>query len=182
MNEYNILMYLLTRSRKFDDNPQVLHIGSTEEELLSELGFSGKNAKNEYLTLLQQFNNLIGPLGLILKQNLFTRYWFLTVKSEVQEMFFDTGFLTKKSAATLATVLILCLSQDGSTTVQEIQEHRNKKDIIDDLDNLISHYLLIRDGTTIRIHPSLGYHLDFEQFLLFLDKMVSSCSDNESKL
>lgn len=182
MNEYGILMFLLTRTRQFVEFPQVMHIGSTEDELISELGFSGKNAKNDYLHLLEQFHNLISPLGLIIKQNIFTRYWFITVKSEIQEIFSDSGFLSKKTAATLATILILCLSGDGSTTIQEIQDQRNKKEISDDLDDLISHYLIVKDGINIKIHPNLGYHLDFDQFLIILDKLSSestlSSNDN----
>lgn len=170
MNEFSVLMYMLSRAVSSEDPLLSKEIGASEEELCTALNYTGKNAHVQLQSLLASLAESVAVFGLVVRQNPFTQHWFITSRSEIQERCGANPFLGKKRlAATLCTILLLVLSQGGSTTIQKIQEARKKKDIEDDLQDLIALEFITRDGSTINIHPNLGYYFDINQLLLFLE-------------
>jgi hypothetical protein len=171
-------MFLLTRQTVSNSKDstvgtlQSIHFGATEAELCEALNYTGKHATTMLKELLYKFSQAVGVFGLVVRQNVFTKNWFVTIKSEIQEFFQANPFLYKKRvAATLCTVLLLALTQGGSTSLQQVQEIRQKKDITDDIDELIQMQFIQREGATLTIDPNLAYYLDLDAFIKYMDQI-----------
>ena len=168
MNEYTILMYLLTRSKQEISNDKLEIIGASEEELCDYLNFSGKFAKIRLHELMDQFTKSISIFNLQIKQNPFNFRWYITQSSEIQEFFKSNPFSGKpRIAATLCTVLSLCLTNSGQIDINTVQKIRNKKDIRKDLLELekFNFINIEKKGNQVSINPYLGYFMDIEGFL-----------------
>ena len=175
MNEYTILMYLLTRTKQGISNDKPEIIGTSEEELCVSLHFTGKFAKIQLHELMDQFSKSISIFNLQLKQNPFNFRWYLTQSSEIEEFFSSNPFSGKpRIAATLCTVLSLCLTNSGKIDINSVQKIRNKKDIRKDLQELekFNFINMEKKSNLISINPYLGYFMDIEGFLNILDNEI----------
>ncbi len=175
MNEYTILMHLLTRTKQGISNDKLDIIGASVEELCDNLHFTGKFAKIQLHELMDQFSKAISIFNLQLKQNPFNFRWYLTQSSEIEEIFNSNPFNGKpRIAATLCTVLSLCLTNSGKIDINSVKKIRNKKDIIKDLHELEKSNFIIMEkkSNQISINPNLGYYLDIEGFLNLLENEI----------
>lgn len=176
MNQYSILMYLLSKTEKETIDINYKIIGATEEELCEQLHFTGKYAKIKLYKLMEQFDKSINVFNLQIKQNPFNLRWYLTQSSEIEDFFKSNPFSGKtRLAATLFVVLSLCLTNSGKTDITSIQKLRKKKDIKDDLQELdtLNFITLEKNSNQISIHPNLGYYMDLENFMTFLEKKAN---------
>ena len=175
MNEYTILMYLLTRTKQGISNDKPEIIGASEEELRDHLHFTGKFAKIQLQELMDQFSKSISIFNLQLKQNPFNFRWYITQSSEIEEFFNSNPFSGKpRIAATLCTVLSLCLTNSGKIDINSVQKIRNKKDIRKDLQELekFNFINMEKKSNQISINPYLGYFMDIEGFLNFIENEI----------
>ena len=175
MNEYTILMHLLTRTKQGISNDKLEIIGVSEEELCDHLHFTGKFAKIQLHELMDQFSKSISIFNLQLKQNPFNFRWYLTQSSEIEEFFNSNPFSGKpRIAATLCTVLSLCLTNSGKIDINSVQKIRNKKDIRKDLQELekFNFINMEKKSNLISINPYLGYFMDIEGFLIILENEI----------
>ena len=175
MNEYTILMYFLTRTKQGISNDKPEIIGVSEEELCDHLQFTGKFAKIQLHELMDQFSKSISIFNLQLKQNPFNFRWYLTQSSEIEEFFNSNPFSGKpRIAATLCTVLSLCLTNSGKIDINSVQKIRNKKDIRKDLQELekFNFINMEKKSNQISINPYLGYFMDIEGFLIILENEI----------
>lgn len=175
MNEYTILMYLLTRTKQgiSSDKPEI--IGASEEELCDQLNLTGKFSKIQLHELMDQFSKSISIFNLQLKQNPFNFRWYITQSSEIGEFFNSNPFSGKpRIAATLCTVLSLCLTNSGKIDINSVQKIRNKKDIRKDLQELekFNFINMEKKSNLISINPYLGYFIDMEGFLNILENEI----------
>ncbi len=165
MNEISILMHLLSR------RVSLYEFGATEDELLKYLNIKGKN-KHVYLKkLIIDLSNYIEPLGYNIKFNPLNFYWYISIKSEISDMFKTNPFEGHPSlAATLFCTLACCLKNEGCTQIQEIIKLRKKKNLSEDLKDLSKKgYLLIdHKQNEIRLTPLIGYQIDLNQLIMNL--------------
>ncbi|MHA1474452.1 MAG: hypothetical protein ACTSRX_07560 [Promethearchaeota archaeon] len=175
MNEYTILMYLLTRTKQGISTDKTEIIGASEEELCDHLHFTGKFTKIQLHELMDQFSKSISIFNLQLKQNPFNFRWYITQSSEIGEFFNSNPFSGKpRIAATLCTVLSLCLTNSGKIDINSVQKIRNKKDIRKDLQELekLNFINMEKKSNQISINPYLGYFMDIEGFLNLFENEI----------
>lgn len=175
MNEYTILMHMLTRTKQVISNEKNEIIGASEEELCDQLHFTGKFAKIQLHELMDQFSKSILIFNLQLKQNPFNFRWYITQSSEIEEFFNSNPFSGKpRIAATLCTVLSLCLTNSGKIDINTVQKIRNKKDIRKDLLELekFNFINIEKKGNQVSINPYLGFFMDIEGFLNLLENEI----------
>jgi hypothetical protein len=184
MNEYSILVHLLTRNssesvKNSNVDPKIkspakyktIKIGAVESDIHKALSLTGRNAKIQFNQLLSEFSRVIQPFGMVIKQNPFDKHWFLTQNSEIHEFFKANPFSNKsRLAATLFTIISLCFIHSGSVDIQTIQKIRKKKDIQTDLTELVQQGFILLDENNVSIHPNLGYYIDLDQFLVMLEQ------------
>jgi len=165
MNEISILMHLLTRKR------DSYHIGSTKKEILEILNVTSKNKSIYFQNLIIGLSNYLIPLGLEVKFNSLNSHWYIKYDTEVTELISANPFEGKPSlGATLLCVLTSCLTNSGTSSIQQIKKLRRKKIIIDDLKELEKDGYLIIDKTTkqVQLTPLIGYKLDLHKLLVNL--------------
>ncbi|MHA1765910.1 MAG: hypothetical protein DRO88_06935 [Promethearchaeia archaeon] len=168
MNEFTILMHLLSQTKQSPSSNSFEILGASEEELCDYLNYTGKLAKIKLHELMDQFSKSIAIFNLELKQNPFNFRWYLSQSSETEEFFNSNPFSGKpRIAATLCTILSLCLVNSGKTNIDSIQKLRNKKDIRDDIKELekLKFVNVQKKGNQVSINPYLGYFMDIEAFL-----------------
>jgi hypothetical protein len=165
MNEISILMQLLGR------RVSLYEFGATEDELLRYLNIKGKNKEGYLKKLIIDLSSYIKPLGYHIKFNPLNSYWYLSINSEISDMFKTNPFEGHPSlAATLFCTLTCCLKNRGYTQIQEIIKLRKKKNLSEDLKELSKKgYILIDyENNEIRLTPLIGYQLDLNQLILNL--------------
>jgi hypothetical protein len=169
MNEFSVLMHLLSRQQPGPTG----NLGATEEELFQALGYSGRDKEQLFQNLLTNFNEAIFPFGLHVAQNPFNFYWYISQDSQLNN-FFQSSPLSNRPrlAATLCTILLFSLSTGKTITIQELQELREKKSIQEDLDDLVQLRYIQIEKQYIRLDPYLGYFLDVENFMDYMEKQL----------
>lgn len=165
MNEISLLMHLLSR------RVSLYEFGATEDELFRYLNIKGIN-KNVYLKkLLIELSKYIEPLGYHIKFNPLNHYWYLSINSEISDLFNANPFEGHPSlAATLFCTLVCCFKNEGYTQIQEIKKLRKKKTLSEDLKKLKEKGYLLLDPykNEIRLTPLIGYQLDLNQLIINL--------------
>mgnify|MGYP006282350175 CR=1 FL=1 len=154
-------MYLLSRRK---DN---VNIGADERELLDGLGLSDKNAKSKLVNLLDEFGKNIAHLGLKVKYNTINDHWYLSFRDNVPYLTnqSETNVLSLKLSATLFAVLMVSLTQHGAVSIAEIKEIRNKKNVIDDLEELERKGYVKRNEHQIVLTGKIFYHIDLDDIM-----------------
>ena len=172
MNEFGILMHLLSRSKTTSDvNHPILQYGCHSDELCKELKFTGKTAMNQLSLLMASFSHSIRPIGLQIRQNPFNHYWYITEDVDIQEYFFNNPFENKiRLGATLAVIISLCLVHGGKIDYTTLQSARKKKDLSGDLEDLETQGFIILSENQIELSPNLGYYLNLDLFLKNIER------------
>ena len=172
MNEFGILMHLLSRSKTTSDvNHPILQYGCHSDELCKELKFTGKTAMNQLSQLMASFSHSIRPIGLQIRQNPFNHYWYIIEDVDIQEYFFNNPFENKiRLGATLSVIISLCLVHGGKIDYTTLQNARKKKDLSEDLKDLESQGFILLSENQIELSPNLGYYLNLDKFLKKIEK------------
>jgi hypothetical protein len=172
LNEFGILMHLLSRSRMTSDakNP-ILQYGCHSDELCKELKFTGKTAIIQLTQLLASFSHAIHLIGLQIRQNPFNHYWYVTQDTDIQNYFLNNPFENKiRLGATLSVIISLCLVHGGKIDHVTLQNTRKKKDLSEDLKELETQGFIVVSKNQIELSPNLGYYLNLDLFLKNIDK------------
>ncbi|MFX1324252.1 MAG: hypothetical protein ACFE8N_04800 [Promethearchaeota archaeon] len=165
MNEITILMHLLTR--KTDNS----HFGATQDEIIKCLSIGGKNESVYFQELIIQLSEYIEPLGLQIRFNPLSSHWYISFDIFSADFVSANPFEGRpKLAATLFCALICCLKSLGTAKLQDIKELRKKKQVIDDLKELMKMgYLeLNKKLGKVNLTPLIGYQLDINKLFVNL--------------
>ena len=165
MNEFTLLIYLLSKKRSLDQ------IGATKKEILEALNVKDKNKSIYFQSLISDFSKYLEPLGLQIKFNPLNAHWFISFEYDITNYFSANPFEGKpRLAASLFYVLENCFKNNGIGRIQEIKKMRNKKGVLDDLKELEAKgYIKIeKDKGQIRLTPLISYQLDLNKLLLTL--------------
>ena len=171
MNELSLLMYLLSKKDIVDE------MGSTKEEILDFLKITGRNSAYFFRNLLIELSNYIAPLGLEIRFNPLNNRWFLTFKSNMNELVLANPFQDKpRLAATLFSIIVLCLKNNGVVKIAELQKARHKKDVRNDIAELesLGYIQMIKSSNDIRLTPLIGYQLNLEKLFMNLSIKLTS--------
>ena len=165
MNEISILMHLLSRKR------DKYRIGATKEEILEVLNVKNKNKSIHFQNLIIGLSNYLEPLGLQIKVNSLNSHWYINHDNEITDFISANPFEGEpRLAATLLCALTSCLSNSGASSVKEIRNLRNKKEILPDLRKLEKMGYIMVDKMTNQVEftPLIGYKLDLHKLLVNL--------------
>lgn len=160
MNEISILMQLLSKRKdKF-------RVGATKKEILHALHLKNRNKSVLFYRFITQLSQYIEPLGLQIRFNSLDSHWFLSYDSDLLDLTSANPFEGKpKLAATLFCVILCCVKNSGKAKIHEIKELRKKKNVAEDLKELVElGYIKIdRVLNQITLTPLVGYQLDIEK-------------------
>lgn len=165
MNEISILMNILSKSNGQHD------IGASENDILKVLHITHKNKSIYFQELISNLSNYIEPIGLRINYNPLDDHWFLSHDSDLADWISFNPFEDKpRLAATLFCVLVCCLKNSGIGKLNEIQNIRNKKDILEDIIELQKQGYLTYDDEKkqVKLTPLIGYQLDLEKLFINL--------------
>jgi len=185
LNEFGILMQLLSRSKVISDvkNP-ILHYGCHTDELCKELKFTGKTAMIQLSQLMTSFSRAIRPFNLQIRQNPFNHYWYITQDADIQNFFGNNPFQDKiRLGATLSVIISLCLVHGEKIDYVTLQNTRKKKNISEDLKDLESQGFIILSENQIELSPNLFYYLNVDRFLNNIEqkKALQKSADTHPK-
>ena len=182
LNEYSILFHLLTQQKFESSSPNKLFIGARVEEIKEKLKMTGKYSQDQFHEIMAQFSQNIHPFGLVVRQNPFNQFWYLTQNQDIQSFFKSNPFQNKpRLAATFATILSLCLITSGSTDISALRKIRQKKDVQSDIDELVHLQLIEQSGNRINMHVNIGYYLDIELFSKYMEKEAHKSMNFENE-
>lgn len=161
MNEAEILMYMLSRQK------DITAYGANEQELLQSLQLTDKNSKSNLNNLLAELSKNVGHLGLRLKYNSINGHWFLTFRDNIAYMTgqTETHVLSVKLAATLFSILMLSLTANGAISISELQEIRKKKNLMDDIEELVDLGYIKKNDSQVQLTAKVFYHIDLDEIM-----------------
>jgi len=178
MNEYSILLYLLTKTDSNPNSPQLVIIGATEEEISKKFHLNLQTEREKLLCLLNEFSTAIQPFGLEIRQNIINHHWFLAQDIATQRFFNSNPFNNKpRLAATLCAIITLNFSQKGPISEQELQKLRKKGNLRQDLDELEDLGFIEIVESKIALTPNLAYYLDFDSFFQLLEREIQTVKE-----
>ncbi len=161
MNEYSMLLHLLTRKR--GENGE--RIGSTTEEIVKALDLGEKNQFFQFNQIIIDFSQYIRPLGLSLQFNPMNAHWYLIQDKETVEYFKENQlFSTPRLAATLLVILLLNVL-NKQTTIAQVANYRNVKNIKQDLKSLKDMGYIDYDDTHVQLTEKLVYNVDIQRLI-----------------
>jgi hypothetical protein len=165
MNEISILMHLLSRKR---DNST---IGATRKEILDNLNLKTKNNDIYLQRLFIGLSDYIKPLGLLVKFNPINQHWYIIFESEISDHIIANPFGSRPSlAATLFCIITCGIKSSGIARIEDIKKMRKKKDLSQDLKELVQFgYIIVDKGLNrVTLTSLLGYQLDFYKLFMNL--------------
>ncbi len=158
MNEFNVITLML--SKRGDE------LGATDEMLLAQLGYEGKDSLGDLYRLLDAYAKHIEIMGLRVEQNPLNGRWFLSHSEEITNAARINPFQGRsRLASTLIAILIATASERETATVSSIKKIRNVKDISPDLKDLEGMGLITIAGETILLTEKVGYYVDLSNFM-----------------
>jgi len=163
MNEISVLMNLLSKKRSN------IQIGAPKKEILENLGLNEKNGSIYFQKLLIELSNYLRPIGMEIRYNPLNFHWFITFESEISELISANPFEGRPSlAATLFCAITYCLKSSGKASILDIQKLRNKKHILEDLQELetLGYIEINKETNHVKLTPLIGYKLDIPKLLL----------------
>lgn len=161
MNEYSMLIHLLTRKR--GDNQE--KIGSTTEEIIKALDLGDKNNFFIFNKTIKEFSEYIRLLGLSIRFNPMNAHWFLIQDKETVEYFKENPlFSTPKLAATLLVILLLNVL-NKQTTITQVANYRDVKNIKQDLKALKEMGYIEYNDTYVQLTEKLVYNVDIQKLI-----------------
>ncbi len=153
MNEYSILMRLLTRP----GSP----MGATLDDMVDILGLPADMGRHVVLGLLSSLNQQLRPLGLMIRHNPLEHVFYLDVYGNVENELMS-NLLSDRLAATLFVVMTLAYQEGGWVSLDRIREFRRKtlRSLREDVRELVALGYLEFDSTKKNVRP--GSRVSFE--------------------
>lgn len=159
MNEYSILVKLLTRS----GNP----IGASVEDMLDALGLPEDVGRHILFQKLGSLHEKIKPLGLYIKHNPVAGVFYLDTSEQI-DLPQESSALSDKLAATLLIVITLAYQEGGWVNIDRVREFRKKalRGVMEDLRNLqgMSYVEISQDKKEVRLGTRVPFEIDYETF------------------
>ena len=159
MNEYAILMKLLTRS----GDP----IGAGVDDMLDALGLPEDIGRETLFRRLGELHSRLGPVGLTVKHNPVSGVFYVdtSLQTNLKQ---DASSLPDKLAATLLIVITLAYQEGGWVSYDRIREFRKKsmRGVMEDLRELqLQKYVeLDRVAKRARLGLLVPFEIDYEAF------------------
>ena len=159
MNEYSILMKLLTRS----GDP----IGAGVDDMLDALGLPEDIGRETLFKRLGELHSRLEPVGLTVKHNPVSGVFYVDTSSHAK-MKQDTSPLPDKLAATLLIVITLAYQEGGWVSYDRVREFRKKslRGVMEDLRDLQTQGYVELDKVAKRVRLGLRvpFEIDYEAF------------------
>ncbi len=159
MNEYAILMKLLTRS----GDP----IGAGVDDMLDALGLPEDIGREILFRRLGELHNRLEPVGLTIKHNPVSGVFYVDTSFQTK-MKQEESPLPDKLAATLLIVITLAYPEGGWVSYERIREFRKKsmRGVMEDLRDLQTRGYVELDKITKRVRLGLRvpFEIDYEVF------------------
>lgn len=159
MNEYNIIMKLLTRS----GNP----IGAGVEDMLSALGLPEDTGRHILFQRLGALDRRLSEVGLVIRHNPIDHVFYLDTKIRSEQLL-EESVLPDRLAATLLVVITLAYQEGGWVSIDRVREFRRKtrRGVSADLKELATQRYVEFDDTGIHVRPGtrVGFEIDYEAF------------------
>ncbi len=159
MNEYAILMKLLTRS----GDP----IGAGVDDMLDALGLPEDIGREILFRRLGELHNRLEPVGLTIKHNPVSGVFYVDTSFQTK-MKQEESPLPDKLAATLLIVITLAYQEGGWVSYERIREFRKKsmRGVMEDLRDLQTRGYVELDKITKRVRLGLRvpFEIDYEVF------------------
>jgi hypothetical protein len=159
MNEYGILMKLLTRS----GDP----IGASVEDMLDALGLPEDVGRHTLFQRLAGLSRRISGIGLEIKHNPVYGVFYVDAAIDVK-LPSTSSPLPDRLAATLLVVITLAYQEGGWVGIDRVRKFRRKsrRGVVTDLKELQSRgYAEIdQEGKRVKLGPRASFEMDYESF------------------
>lgn len=159
MNEYAILMKLLTRS----GHP----IGAGVDDMLDALSLPEDIGRETLFRRLGELHGRLEPVGLTIKHNPVSSVFYVDTSLQTK-MKQEESLLPDKLAATLLIVITLAYQEGGWVSYDRIREFRKKsmRGVMEDLRELQSQGYIELDKIAKRARLGLRvpFEIDYEAF------------------
>jgi len=159
MNEYAILMKLLTRS----GNP----IGAGVDDMLDALSLPEDIGRDLLFRRLGELHSRLEPVGLTIKHNPVSGVFYVDTSLQTK-MKQEESLLPDKLAATLLIVITLAYQEGGGVSYDRIREFRKKsmRGVMEDLRDLqLKGYVeLDKVAKMARLGLRVPFEIDYEAF------------------
>ena len=159
MNEYAILMKLLTRS----GDP----IGAGVDDMLDALGLPEDIGREVLFRRLGELHSRLEPVGLTIKHNPVSGVFYVDTSLQVK-MKQEDSILPDRLAATLLIVITLAYQEGGWVSFDRVREFRKKslRGVMEDLRQLQSQgYIEIDQAAKqVRLGLRVPFEIDYEAF------------------
>lgn len=159
MNEYSILMRLLTRSGE--------PIGASVDDMLDALGLPEDLGRNILFRRLSELHSRLEPVGLTIKHNPVSGVFYVDTSLQTK-MKQEQSTLPDRLAATLLIVITLAYQEGGWVSFDRVKEFRKKslKGVMEDLRELQSQGYIELDhsGKRVRLGLRVPFEIDYEAF------------------
>ena len=159
MNEYAILMKLLTRS----GTP----IGAGVDDMLDALGLPEDLGREILFRRLSELHTRLEPVGLTIKHNPVSGVFYVDtfIQSKITQ---EESALPDRLAATLLIVITLAYQESGWVSYDRVREFRKKslRGVMDDLRELQKQGYIEIDqaGKKVRLGLRVPFEIDYEAF------------------
>jgi len=159
MNEYAILMKLLTRS----GNP----IGAGVDDMLDALSLPEDLGREILFRRLGELHTRLEPVGLTIKHNPVSGVFYVDTSFQ-PKMKQEDSMLPDRLAATLLIVITLAYQEGGWVSFDRVQEFRKKslRGVMEDLRELQNQGYVEIDSVSKRVRLGLRvpFEIDYEAF------------------
>ncbi|MHA2379827.1 MAG: hypothetical protein ACXADO_08675 [Candidatus Thorarchaeota archaeon] len=159
MNEYGLLMRLLTRS----GDP----IGAGVEDMMDVLGLPEDTGRHVLFQKLSSLHQSLEPLGLVVKHNPIDHVFYVDTSIRDTHLLEDAS-LPDRLAATLLVVITLAYQQEGWVSIERVSEFRRKakRGVREDLRELSALGYVEFDDKRAHVRPGSrsAFEIDYEEF------------------
>ena len=159
MNEYAILMKLLTRS----GDP----IGAGVDDMLDALSLPEDLGREILFRRLGELHSRLEPVGLTIKHNPVSGVFYVdtSLQSKIMQ---EDNMLPDRLAATLLIVITLAYQEGGWVSYDRVREFRKKslRGVMEDLRELQNQGYIELDpaGRKVRLGLRVPFEIDYEAF------------------
>lgn len=165
MNEYSILIRLLTRSGD--------SIGAAVDDMIDALGLPEDAGRHIVYQRLASLHELLAPLGLMIKHNPTSHVFYLDTSGETDSLP-EEAPLSDRLAATLLVLITLSYQLQEWVPIDKLVELRgkSKRSVMEDLKELsLLGYVEMGDKkTNARPGKRVSFEIDYEKFFQQLSK------------
>lgn len=159
MNEYVVLMRLLTRS----GDP----IGAGVEDMLDALGLPEDTGRHVLFTRLASLHKQLADVGLAIRHNPIDHVFYLDSAIRTEHLL-EESVLSDRLAATLLVVITLAYQEGGWVSVDRVREFRRKtrRGVVGDLKELATQRYVEFESSGKRVRPGsrVAFEIDYEGF------------------